>query len=90
MRRTFWLAMGLGAGATGAVMASRWVRRQARRMAPPNLARQFGRTVQDLGAVAQLVRGGDDSGASSRTGTPPGGRDKKDDKEAASSTNAFR
>ena len=51
MRRTFWLAMGLGAGATGAVMASRWVRRQARRMAPPNLARQFGRTVQDLGAV---------------------------------------
>jgi hypothetical protein len=51
VRRLFWVAMGLGAGATGAVIASRWARRQARRMAPPNLARQFGRTVQNLGAV---------------------------------------
>lgn len=51
MRRIFWLAMGLGAGATSAVMASRWARRQARRMAPPTLARQFGRSIQDMGAV---------------------------------------
>ena len=51
MRRLFWLAMGLGAGATAAVMAGRWARRQARRMAPPNLARQFGRSIQDMGAV---------------------------------------
>lgn len=51
MRRIFWLAMGLGAGATAAVMAGRWARRQAERLAPPNLARQFGRTIQDLGAV---------------------------------------
>lgn len=35
-----------------------------------------------------LVRGSDDSGASSRTGTPPAG--KKEDKETSSSINAFR
>ena len=51
MRRLFWLAMGLGAGATGAVMASRWARRQAERMAPRNLARQAGRSIQEMGAV---------------------------------------
>ncbi|EAS29106.3 translation initiation factor 4G [Coccidioides immitis RS] len=39
-----------------------------------------------IGPGGNLVRGGEDSGASSRTGTPPGG--KKDDKESAS-TNAF-
>lgn len=45
---------------------------------------------RNLGPGGNLVRGGDDSGASSRTGTPPAGKDKKDDKEAASSMNAFR
>ncbi|KAI1945317.1 hypothetical protein LOZ12_003917 [Ophidiomyces ophidiicola] len=40
-----------------------------------------------IGPGGNLVRGGEDSGASSRTGTPPAG--KKDDKESASSTNAF-
>ncbi|EER40362.1 translation initiation factor eIF4G [Histoplasma capsulatum H143] len=44
---------------------------------------------KNLGPGGNLVRGGEDSGASSRTGTPPGGKDKKDDKEAASSVNAF-
>jgi len=33
MRRIFWLAMGLGAGVTAAVMVSRWTRRQAERLA---------------------------------------------------------
>jgi len=51
MRRIFWLAVGLGAGATGAVLAGRWARQQAQRVAPSNLARQLGRTVQELGAV---------------------------------------
>jgi hypothetical protein len=40
MRRLFWLALGLGAGATGAVLFSRWLQRQVERFAPPNLARQ--------------------------------------------------
>lgn len=40
------------------------------------------------GPGGNLVRGSDDSAASSRTGTPPVG--KKEDKEATSSINAFR
>lgn len=43
---------------------------------------------KNLGPGGNLVRGSDDSAASSRTGTPPAG--KKEDKEAASSMNAFR
>lgn len=45
---------------------------------------------KNLGPGGNLVRGSDDSGASSRTGTPPAGKDRKEDKEAASSINAFR
>ena len=40
MRRGFWVALGLGAGATGAVIASRWAKRQARKVAPQTLARE--------------------------------------------------
>lgn len=40
MRRIFWLAVGLGAGATGAVMTARFARRQARKVAPANIARE--------------------------------------------------
>lgn len=42
---------------------------------------------KNLGPGGNLVRGSDDSAASSRTGTPPAG--KKEDKET-SSINAFR
>ncbi|BCR88137.1 putative eukaryotic translation initiation factor subunit eIF-4F [Aspergillus chevalieri] len=42
---------------------------------------------RNLGPGGNLVRGSEDSAASSRTGTPPAG--KKEDKEAASSINAF-
>ncbi|THC99681.1 hypothetical protein EYZ11_000842 [Aspergillus tanneri] len=42
---------------------------------------------KNLGPGGNLVRGSDDSAASSRTGTPPAG--KREDKEAASSINAF-
>ena len=47
----FWLAMGLGAGVTTAILVSRWARRQAERMAPPNLARQAGAAVRDVGSL---------------------------------------
>lgn len=62
MRRIFWLAVGLGAGATAAFMMARWTRRQAERISPPNLARQAGETVRDLGslvteAVTEFRRG---------------------------------
>lgn len=42
---------------------------------------------RNLGPGGNLVRGGDDSTASSRTGTPPAG--KKEEKENTSSINAF-
>jgi hypothetical protein len=51
MRRVFWLAVGLGAGATVAFMATRWARHQAERVAPANVARQAGGALKDLGAL---------------------------------------
>jgi hypothetical protein len=51
MRRIFWLAVGLGAGATTAVMAGRWVRRQARALAPASLAHNAGRTMRDTASL---------------------------------------
>jgi len=40
VKRGFWVALGLGAGATGAIMASRWTKKQAQRVAPQSLARE--------------------------------------------------
>jgi hypothetical protein len=53
VRRVFWLAVGLGAGVTAAVMTSRWMRRQADRMAPANVGRELQNGLRDLG---QLIR----------------------------------
>lgn len=53
MRRVFWLALGLGAGATAAVLMARWMRRQSERMAPANIGRQVTQGASDL---AILVR----------------------------------
>jgi hypothetical protein len=48
MRRGFWVALGLGAGATGAVLASRWAKRQANRVKPTTLAREAKGSLLDL------------------------------------------
>ncbi|HZD80186.1 MAG TPA: hypothetical protein VE646_09120 [Actinomycetota bacterium] len=40
MRRLFWVALGLGAGATGALMTARFARRQMDKVAPATLARE--------------------------------------------------
>ena len=40
MKRSFWVALGLGAGATGTVIASRWTRKQAKKVAPATIARE--------------------------------------------------
>ena len=48
MRRVFWLALGLGAGAVGAVMTLRFARRQASKVAPANLAREARGGLMDL------------------------------------------
>jgi hypothetical protein len=50
-RRAFWLAVGLGAGATAVVMVNRWAQRQAQRMAPATLAREAGAAMRDLGGL---------------------------------------
>lgn len=51
MRRLFWLAMGLGAGVGGAVLLSRWMRRQQERLSPANLGAQIADGVRDLGRL---------------------------------------
>jgi hypothetical protein len=48
VKRAFWVALGLGAGATGAVLAGRWTRRQARRVAPQTIAREAKGGLLDL------------------------------------------
>lgn len=48
MKRTFWLGAGLAAGATGAVMASRWAKKQAQRMTPTHIAKEMQGDVVDL------------------------------------------
>lgn len=40
MRRLFWLALGLGAGAVGAVLTARFARKQMQKVAPSTLARE--------------------------------------------------
>jgi hypothetical protein len=52
LRRIFWLAVGLGAGAAGAIMTMRFARRQASKVAPANLAREARGGLMDL---AKLV-----------------------------------
>jgi hypothetical protein len=48
MRRVFWIALGLGAGAAGAIMTMRFARRQASKVAPANLAREARGGLMDL------------------------------------------
>jgi hypothetical protein len=51
IRRGFWVALGLGAGATSAIIASRWARKQADRVAPAALAREAKGGLMDLGKL---------------------------------------
>lgn len=52
MKRTFWLSAGLAAGATAAVLTSRFLKRQAQKMAPANIARE---AKDDVMTFAQRV-----------------------------------
>lgn len=59
MRRLFWLAAGLAAGATGAILTSRWARRQAERVAPARLVRETRDGLLDLSRrVAESIEEG--------------------------------
>lgn len=51
MRRVFWVALGLGAGTAGAILASRWTKRQARRVSPQTIAREAKGGILDLGKL---------------------------------------
>jgi hypothetical protein len=52
VRRLFWLALGLGAGAASAILASRFARKQTAKVAPANIAREARGGMMDL---AKLV-----------------------------------
>jgi hypothetical protein len=59
MRRGFWVALGLGAGATAAIVASRWARRQANKVRPTTLAREAKGSLLDLSKlVAESIEEG--------------------------------
>jgi hypothetical protein len=59
MKRIFWLALGLGAGATGAVLANRAVKKQAEKMAPANVAKSAQAGLVDLSKrVAESIAEG--------------------------------
>jgi hypothetical protein len=51
VKRAFWLAAGLGAGVAGAIMTSRWMRRQQERLSPAHIGAQFSEGVRDLGGL---------------------------------------
>jgi hypothetical protein len=57
VRRIFWLAVGLGAGVTVAVMATRWARQKTEQFAPANVARQAGNVVGDVGRLLREAAG---------------------------------
>jgi hypothetical protein len=48
VKRIFWLALGLGAGAAGAIAATRFTRRQMQKIAPSTIARQARGGLLDL------------------------------------------
>ncbi len=75
MKRVFWLALGLGAGSTVAVLASRWMKRQRQRIVPANLGPQAGEALRDLArllgeAVAEFRKGMSDKEAEVRGAMP--------------------
>jgi hypothetical protein len=53
IRRVFWLAVGLGAGATAVIMASRWVDRLKQKLAPAAVGKQ---AVDAVGGLAGALR----------------------------------
>ncbi len=59
IRRFFWIAFGVGLGATTAVAASRWTRKQARKAAPQTIAREARGGLLDL---SKLVASSMDEG----------------------------
>lgn len=59
MRRLFWIALGLGAGAASAIMAGRFTRRQVEKAKPQAIAREAKGGLLDLSKlVAESIEEG--------------------------------
>lgn len=59
MRRPFWVALGVGFGAAGAILVSRWTRRQVQRAKPAVIAREARGGLLELSKlVAESVEEG--------------------------------
>jgi hypothetical protein len=52
VKRLFWVALGLGAGAVGAIMTARFARKQTEKVAPSRIAREAKSGIMDF---AKLV-----------------------------------
>jgi len=75
VKRIFWAALGLGAGVTGAVMTSRWLRKKRETVSPAHIAREAKGGVMDLSrllaeSIAEGKRAMDQKEAE-LTGKPP-------------------
>ena len=83
MKRAFWVALGLGAGATGAILASRWTRKQARRVAPQTLAREAKGGLLDLSKlVSESIQEGEAGDGRARGRAPRRDRRRHADADA--------
>jgi len=51
VRRSFWVALGLGAGAAGAIVTTRWAKKQAEKVAPTTIAREAKGGLLELGKL---------------------------------------
>jgi len=59
VRRPFWVALGVGFGAAGAIVVSRWTRRQVQRAKPAAIARETRGGLLELSKlVAESVEEG--------------------------------
>jgi sensor histidine kinase regulating citrate/malate metabolism len=59
VRRPFWVALGVGFGAAGAIFVSRWTRRQVQRAKPAVIAREARGGLLELSKlVAESVEEG--------------------------------
>ena len=71
VKRGFWVALGLGAGATGAILASRWTKKQAQRVAPTTSAREAKGGLLDLSKlVSESIARGQAGHGGARSAAP--------------------
>jgi surface antigen len=75
VRRLFWLALGLGAGAAGAVLGTRFAKKQVQKVAPSTIAREARGGLLELSklvseSIAEGKRAMEEAEAQARSSTP--------------------